>query len=98
MAVGQGTLTWSSDDWSLEATGTLYWGRPNGHWVRRFSDGPVEEGPFVDGERYGHWVGRLPDGTVVEGPFVDGEMHGRWVYRNSDGSSEEIYWNEGQRE
>ena len=64
-------------------------GKRHGHWVLRFADGNVHEGPFVDGKKNGHWVIRLANGNVYEGPFMDGKQHGHWVYRPADGGVQE---------
>ncbi len=73
MALGEGTLTVTDGDWSFEMTGTLDWGRPNGHWVVRFPDGDVWEGPFVDGEMHGRWVERNADGSSKERYWNEGQ-------------------------
>ena len=62
LAVGQGTLNWSSPYGSAEFSGTLDHGKRHGHWVLHWSDGSVAEGPYADGEEHGHWVLRRPDG------------------------------------
>ena len=60
-------------------------GKRHGHWVFRYADGKVEEGPMVDGKMHGHWVFRYADGNVQEGPMVDGKLHGNWVMRYAKG-------------
>jgi len=61
-------------------------GRKQGHWVERWSDGSVFEGPYVDDKQHGHWIWRFANGNVHEGPYVDGKRHGRWVVRLADGA------------
>ena len=87
LAQGTGTLTWESDDNQQTSTGSLQDGERNGHWVIRFADGDVSEGPYVAGERNGHWVIRFADGEVWEGPYVAGERHGDWTIRLADGDT-----------
>ena len=97
LAEGTGTLTWSWDGSRQTETGRLVDGKTNGHWVIRFTDGTVHEGPFVDGEESGHWVFREADGTVAEGPYVDGEMNGNWIIRRPNGDVEEWLFRGGER-
>jgi len=68
----------------------------HGHWVWRYSNGTVYEGPYVDGKRHGHWVDRLSDGTTWEGPYVDDERHGLWVKQGSLGRDYSC-WSRGER-
>ena len=90
LAQAEGTLTWRrSDADHTTESGRLDDGRKQGHWVLRFADGGVGEGPYVDGERHGHWVLRFADGGVWEGPYADGKKHGHWVLRYADGSVHE---------
>ena len=81
--VGEGTLVWTKDGKSTSTTGTASGtasdGKRHGHWVYRYADGTVAEGPYVDGKKHGDWVERAADGTVAEGPYVDGKEHGKWV-------------------
>ena len=83
VADGEGTLVWTwgeqVDGELIESTGTLVDSKKHGHWVWRYTDGSVHEGPYVDGKQHGHWVQRAPSGSVHEGPYVDGKMHGNWV-------------------
>ena len=95
--VGEGALVWTKDGQSREWTGTALDGRRQGHWVGRFADGNVQEGPFVDGKRHGHWVRRGADGGVAEGPYVDGKVHGHWVLRFADGDVAEGLIVDGKR-
>ena len=95
--VGEGTLVWTKGGQSNEWTGTAFDGRHQGHWVARFADGGVQEGPFVDGKKHGHWVSRTADGGVQEGPFVDGKKHGHWVLRFADGGVQEGPFVDGKR-
>ena len=80
MAVGLGTLeTELPDGVAIEKTGTLIWGKYDGHWAWRYSDGGDSEGPYVDGERHGRWYRRYSYGTVFEqiyenGEYVDGRV------------------------
>ena len=85
-AQGMGTLTWVWDGNRQTATGRLEDGRRNGHWVFRYPDGYVQEGPMADDVRNGHWILRYADGNVWEGPNVNGERNGRWVIRYADGT------------
>lgn len=85
-AQGMGTLTWVWDGNRQTATGRLEDGRRNGHWVFRYPDGTVQEGPMANDVRNGHWILRYADGNVWEGPNVNGEQHGRWVIRYADGT------------
>ena len=97
MARGTGTLTWTVSAGIQTDTGRLQDGQWIGHWVIRFANGTVAEGPFVDGRRTGHWVERYADGHVAEGPYVDGELHGEWVVRRPDGRVEVQRWVNGER-
>ena len=87
-AQGAGSLTWVWDGNERVDTGRLQAGEMTGHWVFRFSNGFVQEGPIVDGKENGHWVLRFPDGSVQEGLAVDGEQHGEWVIRDASGDVE----------
>ena len=82
---------------TVTSTGIIMHGKRNGHWVWRFSDGRVQEGPYVDGEKHGHWV-LSGFGAVSEGPYVDGEEHGRWITRWDSGGSLEFEYRSGSRE
>ena len=85
-AQGMGTLTWVWDGNRQTATGRLQNGRRNGHWVFRYPNGDVQEGPMADDVRNGHWILRYADGNVWEGPNVNGARNGRWVIRYADGA------------
>ncbi len=91
-AQGKGTLIrkYSSGNYEKieESTGHFQKGKKHGHWVIRYADGKVEEGPFMDDKKHGHWVIRYADGDVEEGPFVDNKKHGHWILRR-DGNIEE---------
>ena len=95
VAVGQGTLIWDSSRLSGEATGTLVRGIRHGHWIVRWDNGDVAEGPYVDGKLQGHWIQRWDSGTVVEGPYVDGKRHGRWIMRFHTGGCTATLWSHG---
>ena len=97
MAQGTGTLTWTVSEGIQTDTGRLQDGQWIGHWVIRFADGTVAEGPFVEGQRTGHWVERYADGHVAEGSYIDGELHGEWVIRRPDGRVEVRRWEHGER-
>ena len=97
LAQGAGTLTWVWDGNRQTATGRLQDGKRNGHWVFRYPDGNVEEGPMVDDIRNGHWIFRFADGSIAEGSNVDGELNGRWVIRNANGTVEEWLYRDGER-
>ena len=56
-------------------TGRLESGKYNGHWVVRFANANVGEGPFVNGQENGHWVLRDADGNVLaRSRYVDGQL------------------------
>ena len=98
LAQGMGTLTWVLDDYRRADTGRLVDGKLNGHWVARWSDGTVAEGPTVNGAWNGRWVRRNPNGTVAEGPAVDGMWNGLWIIRDADGNFlREEAWEDGRR-
>ena len=48
--------------------------KQHGHWVIRWTDGTVWEGPYVDDQEHGDWVERQADGTVYEFSYMDGEL------------------------
>ena len=96
-AQGTGTLTWTVSEGIQTDTGRLEEGQWVGHWVIRFADRTVAEGPFVDGQRTGRWVERYAAGDVAEGPFVDGKLHGEWVIRRSDGRVDVWSFEHGER-
>ena len=99
MAVGQGTLeTEHPDGVAIEETGTLIWGKYDGHWVESATNGYFAEGPYVDGKLNGHWVHRFASGHFGEGPYVDGERHGRWVVREADGDVGEGPYVDGKQQ
>ena len=96
-ASGKGEIVWrfrKDGQWKTTGgEGEIREGRfYHGHWVMRFHDGAVSEGPYVEDRRHGHWIWRLPDGTI-EGPYVDGEFHGLWV---AQGSEERLCWQNGE--
>ena len=98
-AHGRGTLSsTSSKSPNATGTGTVAYGKRNGHWVFRWADGDVFEGPYVNGKQNGHWVFRWASGTVLEGSIVDGEPHGRWVTRWASGAILEEEYRNGSRE
>ena len=66
-AHGMGTLTWVWDGNRQTATGRLQGGRRNGHWVFRYSNGDVQEGPMADDIPNGHWVPPLRRRQLWEG-------------------------------
>ena len=97
-AHGQGSLFLVSSKYAdATGTGTLVDGEQQGHWVIRYTNGLVVEGPYVDGEQQGHWVIRWARGRVDEGPLVDGERHGRWINRMPDGTVQEASYVDGER-
>ncbi len=73
MAQGTGTLTWTVAEGIQTDTGRLQDGQWIGHWVIRYANGDVAEGPFVDGELHGEWVIRRSDGRVDVWRFENGE-------------------------
>ena len=96
IADGPGTVVWTDAGKSNEWTGTLVSGKQHGHWVARYADGRVEEGPYVDDEKHGQWVIRFGSGFVHEGPFVNGKKHGHWVEREPDGTIAEGSYRKGE--
>ena len=75
IAVGPGTMEFRPPDKpTQEGTGTLVWGKFDGHWTWRTSDGVSAGGPYVDGEPHGHWVWRWSDGRVFESTYENGEL------------------------
>ena len=99
LAQGTGTLTWvwDSGKQTEESTGLLQEGKMQGHWVLRFANGTVFEGPYVEGKMQGHWVLRFANGNVEEGLVVDGKPQGHWVVRRADGDVEQITFRNGER-
>ena len=89
LAEGSGTLRWVRGDDETQSTGVLRNGKREGHWVQRYADGTVEEGPYVDGNQHGRWMARFADGGSLEGPVVDGNQTGHWVRRWPDGQVSE---------
>ena len=81
VAHGSGTLTWTVSEGIQTNTGRLEAGQFAGHWVVRFANGNVSEGPMVGGEPNGHWVQRFTDGGTSEGSYVAGERNGHWIHR-----------------
>jgi len=47
-------------------------GERHGHWILRFADGQVGEGPYVGGNKHGRWVVRFADGGVDEFCYENG--------------------------
>ena len=90
-AHGKGSLTLSAGSEHEAATksGAFMHGKRTGHWVERYIDGDVYEGPYVDGKRHGQWVFRWANGGSAEGPWVHGKRDGHWVHRYADGDVEE---------
>jgi len=86
LAQGEGTLSSDLQGRLIKAIGSVEKGRPQGSWVRLWSDGAILEGPYRDGQKHGPWIERLPGGTVAEGPYRDGQRHGQWVWRRPDGN------------
>ena len=76
LAGGQGTLGWSTHTGkpSEQHIGTISDGRRTGHWVMRFSNGQVNEGPYMNGLRHGQWVFHFPSGEVLEAAFINGVL------------------------
>ena len=80
LADGSGSLTLALSGKELATgAGELRDGAQTGHWIWRFPDGYVEEGPYVDGKKNGHWTQRFADGVVWEGTYVDGKRNGHWI-------------------
>ena len=76
-----------SGDTVRTGTGTFMNGKPNGHWVYRYSSGSISEGPYVDGERHGHWVERFASGSSLEYEYRSGSREGMsGVFQTSDGN------------
>ena len=78
---GDYSLSAGSEHDRRSGTGAIVYGKLTGHWVLRYADGDVFEGPYADGKKHGRWVERYADGSVAEGPYVDGVEHGHWVNR-----------------
>ena len=97
-AHGRGSVSSTSSEYSnVSGTGSVEYGKKDGHWVWRYANGDVAEGPYIDGEWHGHWVWRYANGTVAEGPYVDGERHGHWVWRYASGDVHEGPYVDGKR-
>lgn len=62
-------------------------GERHGHWIERWANGIVTEGPMVNGKANGHWVEYYGNGTSGEGPIVNGEPHGHWVLYKVNGDA-----------
>ena len=94
VARGTGTLTWTWGGIYRTDTGRVVDGRPDGHWVLRYSNQEssphgwdVLEGPYVNGVAHGYWFLRATtSGRTSEGPLVDGQQTGHWVTRFADGN------------
>ena len=98
-AHGRGSFSLSSSSgYSWTGFGSVMHGKQNGHWVERFSNDTVAEGPYVDGKWHGHWVLRFADGRVREGSWIDDTPHGHWVFRYVNGDVLEFEYHNGSRE
>lgn len=84
-AHGRGTQSWP--DGSI-ATGSLMSGKMSGHWIVRYANGAVDEGPYVDGDRNGFWTSSWPDGERFEGEVREGLPNGPGTVTFSNG---EVY-------
>ena len=91
LAVGEGELVWTWDNWSVEQTGSLSDGKQHGRWTEIMTSPLTDtsEGPYVDGKKHGHWTVRSDDGYAAEGPYVENRRHGHWTIRYGDGRSQE---------
>ena len=79
---GSFSLSEGSDHYACTASAAVFeYGEQHGHWVSRYANGTVTEGPYVAGEQHGYWVIRYATGTVTEGPYAAGKRHGHWVTR-----------------
>ena len=99
IAVGRGVLRFSRPEYpdkSVDYSGELVQGKKHGHWVIKWSNDTVWEGPYVDGKRHGRWVVKEADGSTSEGPMVDGERHGRWVTTFASGTTKIHNWRNGE--
>ena len=78
VGVGQGTLAWTSNAGTFQQEGVLQRGKKvHGHWVVRYANGNVEEGPYVDGKRHGRWVARYSSGGRLEFDWRNGSREGQ---------------------
>ena len=93
---GAGSLTWVWDGNEQLNTGRFEDGKQHGHWVIRYADGGISEGPYVAGERHGRWVEHHSDGTVAEGLFVAGARHGEWTIRRANGDTPVFRYENGE--
>ena len=75
IAIGRGTVGWTSSRGSGEMTGTLIRGKRHGRWVIRFANGSFFEGPYVNNKRHGKWVYRFSNNLC----FSTRHHHGRRV-------------------
>ncbi len=94
---GDYSLSAGSEHDRESGTGSVVYGKLNGHWVWSYADGGGSEGSYVDGELNGHWVYRWADGGGSEGPYVDGKLNGHWVIRFADGDVLEGPYVDGER-
>ena len=94
-AHGRGTLHWRHPDFGVEGTGEYVHGKRQGRWVKRTSNGGVQEGPYVNGVRQGHWVIRWAKGSRFEGEFRDGQPNGYGAYTSPSGEVFEGQWRDG---
>ena len=85
MAQGTGTIkrVWNNGKSTVEGTGRLQYGKPQGDWIVREANGDVSEGPYVAGLKHGLWVERRADSAVWKGAYVAGMRQGRWVVRDA---------------
>ena len=85
MARGTGTVkrVWDNGESTVEATGRLRYGKRQGDWVVRETNGDISEGPYAAGLKHGFWVERRADGAVWKGPYVAGVRQGQWVIRDA---------------
>lgn len=78
-------LQYPAPEPAIAAEGSRVNGIKHGHFVLRFADGDVWQGPYVNGVKHGHWVVRLASGAVGEGPFVEDQKQGKWSMRLTNG-------------
>ena len=52
--------------------GEMRHGRMHGHWLWRWPNGQIQEGPYMSGEKHGRWRTAFPDGEVTYEQFVRG--------------------------
>ena len=65
--------------------------------VKKWEDGKVYKGEFLDGKRHGRGSISYPDGSTYDGEWLDDLRHGQGVYRYADGTQYQGNWVQGNR-